>query len=55
MVRNRKMSVLTHIPLAGAIHRINKIISNKQNRAKEGSRQGEGVYTFEGWIQGEYK
>jgi hypothetical protein len=34
------MSVLTHILLAGAIHRINKIISNKQNRAKEGSRQG---------------
>jgi hypothetical protein len=35
--------------------RINKIISNKQNRAKEGSRQGKGIYMFEGWIQGKCK
>jgi hypothetical protein len=41
--------------LAGPIHRINKIIGNKQNRAKEGSRQGEGIYSLRDGFKGSAK
>jgi hypothetical protein len=40
---------------AGPIHRIDIIISNKQNIGKEASGKGGGIYTFEGWIQRECK